>query len=73
MQAVLQGLWGPARSKCRMSNPGTHDAPEQKPDPPPQGDWRRGRLVGVAVAYAFGAALTIAWIVFLVWVVAQIV
>jgi len=30
-------------------------------------------LVGVAVAYAFGAALTIAWIVFLVWVVAQIV
>jgi hypothetical protein len=54
-----------------MSDPGTHDAPEQKSDAPRGADWRGWLLAGVGVA--FGLVLTIAWIVFLAWMVAGIV
>jgi hypothetical protein len=54
-----------------MSDPGTHDAPEQKSDAPRGLDWR-GWLLG-SVGVAFGLVLTGAWIVFLAWGVAEIV
>jgi hypothetical protein len=53
-----------------MSDPRTHDAPAQKPDAPRGVDSGEWLLPGVGIAIG---TLTIAWIVFLVWMVAQIV
>ena len=52
-----------------MSDSETNDAPEEKPD----AGRRRRRMAGTGIVYAFGVLLTLAWIVFLVWLVGQIV
>jgi hypothetical protein len=53
-----------------MSDPETV-GPEQEPNAPQRDDLRRWVLAGVAIAV--GLVLTIAWVAFLGWMVAQLV